>query len=82
MVGIKSRHIHEEAIKLAKRYPEEYEKAVGLIQQAMLQRRKQIHRGVRATAGYTLSDFRNAASEGYKDLTAPTFADLEDVDLK
>ena len=82
VANIKSRHIDEEAVKLAKRYPEEYEKAAGLIQQAVLQRRKQIHRGVRATVDYTISDSRNAASEGYKDLTAPTSADLKDVGLR
>ena len=82
MTGTKSRHIGEQAAKLAKRYPEEYEQAVGLIQQAVLQRRKQIHRRVRATIDYTLSDSRNVVNEGYKNLTALTSTNLKNVDLR
>ena len=82
MAGIKSRHIDEEATKLAKRYPEEYEKAIELIQQAVLQKKKQIHRNMRETADYILFDFWNVADEDYKNLTVPTSANLRKVDLR
>ena len=82
MSSTRSRHVGDETAKLAKRYPNEYEKAVGLVQQAVLQRRKQIARGVRATAEYTVSDFKNAASNDYKDRTTPTSSELRDVGLK
>ena len=65
MMNIKSRHIEEETIKLTKKYFNEYEKAVELMQQTVLQRKKQIHRKVKTIANYTFIDFRNVFSKNY-----------------
>ena len=66
MTSIKSRYIKEKAVKLTKKYFNEYEKAIKLIQQAILQKRKQIHRKVRIIANYILIDFRNVFSKNYQ----------------
>ena len=43
MTSIKSRYIKEKTVKLTKKYFNEYKKAVELMQQTILQRKKQIH---------------------------------------
>ena len=66
MMNIKSRYIEEETIKLTKKYFNEYEKAVELMQQTILQKRKQIHRKVRTIANYTFIDFKNFFNKNYQ----------------
>ena len=64
MTNIKSRYIEEETIKLTKKYFNEYEKAVKLMQQTILQK-KQIHRKVKTIANYIFIDFKNVFSKNY-----------------
>ena len=65
MTSIKSRYIKEETIKLIKKYFNEYEKVVKLMQQTVLQKRKQIYRKVKTIANYILIDFKNIFSKNY-----------------
>ena len=65
MTNIKSRHIKEETVKLTKKYFNDYEKAVKLMQQTILQRKKQIHRKVKTIANYILINFKNAFNKNY-----------------
>ena len=64
-MNIKSRYIEEEIVKLTKKYFNKYEKTVKLMQQTILQKRKQIHREVKTIANYILIDFRNVFSKNY-----------------
>ena len=66
MTNIKLRYIEKETIKLTKKYFNEYKKAVKLMQQTILQRRKQIHRKVRIIANYTFIDFKNVFNKNYQ----------------
>ena len=66
MTSIKLRHIKEETVKLTKKYFNKYEKAVKLMQQTILQKRKQIHREVKTIANYTFIDFKNVFSKNYQ----------------
>ena len=65
MTNIKSRYIEEETIKRTKKYVNEYEKAVKLMQQTVLQK-KQIHRKVKTIANYILIDFKNVFNKNYQ----------------
>ena len=65
MTNIKSRYIKEKTIKLTKKYFNEYKKTVKLMQQTVLQRKKQIHRKVKIIANYTFIDFKNVFSKNY-----------------
>ena len=65
MTSIKSHYIEEETVKLTKKYFNEYEKAVELMQQTILQRKKQIHREVKTIANYIFIDFRNVFNKNY-----------------
>ena len=65
MTNIKSRHIEKETVKLTKKYFNDYEKAVKLMQQTILQKRKQIHRKVKTIANYTFIDFKNVFNKNY-----------------
>ena len=82
MSDIRSHHVSDETTKLMKRYSNEYEKAVGLMQQTVLQKKKQIARDVRTTAEYIVSDFKNAANNDYKNRTTFISSKLKDVELK
>ena len=82
MTSIKSRHIKEETIKLKNKYFNEYEKAVKLMQQTVLQRKKQIHRKVKTIANYIFIDFKNVFSKNYQNQIFFIFAALKNVDLK
>ena len=64
MTNIKSRYIKEKTMKLTKKYFNEYEKAVKLMQQTILQK-KQIHRKVKTIANYIFIDFKNVFSKNY-----------------
>ena len=66
MTNIKSRYIEKETIKLTKKYFNEYEKAVELMQQIVLQRKKQIHRKMKTIANYIFIDFKNVFSKNYQ----------------
>ena len=66
MTNIKSCYIKEETVKLTKKYFNEYEKAVKLMQQTVLQRKKQIYQKVKTIANYILIDFRNVFSKNYQ----------------
>ena len=65
MTSIKSRCIEKETVKLIKKYFNEYEKAIKLMQQTILQKRKQIHQKVKTIANYTFIDFKNVFSKNY-----------------
>ena len=65
MTNIKSRYIEEKTIKLTKKYFNEYEKAVKLMQQIILQRKKQIHQKMKTIANYILIDFKNVFNKNY-----------------
>ena len=65
MTSIKSRYIKKEIIKLTKKYFNEYDKAVKLMQQTVLQKRKQIHRKMKTIANYILINFENVFSKNY-----------------
>ena len=82
MSNIKSRHVDDETTKLTKRYSNEYEKIVKLMQQAVLQKRKQIARDVRTTAEYIVFDFKNVVNNDYKDRTTFISSKLKKVGLK
>ena len=82
MTNIKSRHIEEKTIKLTKKYFNEYEKAVELMQQTILQRRKQIHRKVKTIANYILIDFKNVFSKNYQNQILSISIILKNVDLR
>ena len=82
MTSIKSRYIKKETVKLTKKYFNDYEKAVKLMQQTVLQKKKQIHRKVKTIANYTLIDFKNAFSKNYQNQILFIFAALKNVDLK
>ena len=82
MSSIRSRHVDDEAAKLMKRYLNEYEKVVKLMQQAVLQKRKQIARGVKAIAEYIVFDFKNVVNNDYKNRTTFTSLKLKDVGFR
>ena len=81
-MSIKSRYIKKETVKLTKKYFNEYEKAVKLMQQTVLQRRKQIHRKVKTIANYTFIDFRNVFSKNYQNQILFISVALKNVDLR
>ena len=66
MSNIKLRHVNDKTTKLTKRYLNEYEKVVKLMQQTILQRKKQIHRDVKIIIEYIVFDFKNAVNNNYK----------------
>ena len=66
MSNIKLRHVNNKTTKLIKRYLNEYEKVVKLMQQIVLQRKKQIHRDVRIIVEYIVFDFKNVVNNDYK----------------
>ena len=82
MSNIRSRHVNDKTTKLMKRYLNEYEKAVRLMQQTVLQRKKQIARDVKATAEYIVFDFKNVVNNDYKNRTTFISSKLKDVELK
>ena len=82
MSNIRSRHVNDEATKLTKRYSNEYEKVVRLMQQTVLQKKKQIARDVKTIIEYIISDFKNAVSNDYKNRTTSTSSKLKNVELK
>ena len=65
ITSIKSRHIEEKTIKLTKKYFNEYEKAVKLIQQIILQKQKQIHQEIKIIANYIFINFKNVFNKTY-----------------
>ena len=82
MLSIRLRHVDNEATKLTKRYSNEYEKAVKLMQQTVLQKRKQIARDVKTTVEYIIFDFKNVVNNNYKNRTTFISSKLKDVELK
>ena len=60
----------------------EYEKIVKLMQQTVLQKRKQIVRDVKIIVEYIVFDFKNAVSNDYKDRTTFILSKLKNVRLK
>ena len=82
MTSIKSHYIEEKTVKLTKKYFNEYEKAVKLMQQTVLQKRKQIHRKVKTIANYTFIDFKNVFNKNYQNQIFFIFAALKNVNLK
>ena len=82
MSDIRSRHVDDKATKLMKRYSNEYEKVVRLMQQTVLQRKKQIVRDVKATVEYIVFDFKNVVSNDYKNRITFISSKLKDVELK
>ena len=82
MSDIRSRHVDNETAKLMKRYLNKYEKVVRLVQQTILQKRKQIARGVRTIAEYIVFNFKNAVNNNYKNRTTSISSKLKDVEFK
>ena len=82
MLNIKLRHVDDKTTKLTKRYSNEYEKVVKLMQQTILQRKKQIVRDVRIIVEYIVFDFKNAVSNDYKDRTTFILSKLKDVEFR
>ena len=82
MTNIKSRHIEKKTVKLTKKYFNDYEKTVKLMQQTILQKKKQIYRKVKIIANYTFIDFKNVFSKNYQNQILFIFAVLKNVDLK
>ena len=82
MTSIKSRYIEKETIKLTKKYFNEYEKAVKLMQQIILQRKKQIHQKVKIIANYIFIDFKNVFSKNYQNQIFFISAVLKNVDFR
>ena len=82
ITSIKLRHIKEKTIKLTMKYFNEYEKAVELMQQTILQRRKQIYRKVKTIANYILINFKNVFSKNYQNQILSISAALKNVDLR
>ena len=82
MSNIKSRHVNNETTKLIKRYSNEYEKIVKLMQSTILQKRKQIHRDVKTIIEYIIFDFKNVINNNYKNRTTFTLLKLKNVKLK
>ena len=82
MSGIRSRHVDDKTIKLVKRYLNEYKKVVKLMQQTVLQRRKQIARDVRTIIEYIVFDFKNAVNNDYKNRITFISSKLKDVEFK
>ena len=82
MSNIKSRHVDDEATKLTKRYSNEYEKIVKLMQQTVLQRKKQIVRDVKTIVEYIVFDFKNAVNNDYKNRITFILSKLKNVELK
>ena len=64
MTSIKSRYIKEKTVKLTKKYFDEYEKAVKLMQQTILQK-KSIHQKEKIIANYSFIDFKNVFNKNY-----------------
>ena len=82
MTSIKLRHIKEKTVKLTKKYFNKYEKAVKLMQQTVLQRKKQIHRKMKIIANYIFIDFKNVFSKNYQNQIFFISAALKNVDLR
>ena len=82
MTNIKSRYIKEKTVKLTKKYFNKYEKAVELMQQTVLQKRKQIHRKKKTIANYTFIDFKNVFSKNYQNQIFFIFTALKNIDLR
>ena len=82
MSGIKSRHVNDETTKLIKRYSNEYEKIVKLMQQTILQKRKQIVCDVKAIVEYIVFDFKNAVNNDYKNRITFISLKLKNVEFK
>ena len=82
MLNIKSHHIDNKTIKLMKRYLNEYEKIVKVMQQTILQKRKQIVYDVKAIVKYIVFNFKNAVNNDYKNRTTFISSKLKDVKLK
>ena len=82
MTSIKSRYIKEEIVKLTKKYFNEYEKTVKLMQQTILQKRKQIHREMKTIANYTFIDFKNVFSKNYQNQILFISVALKNVDFR
>ena len=82
MSDIKSRHVDDEIIKLIKWYSNKYEKIVKLMQQTILQRKKQIVRDMKTIIEYIVFDFKNIVNNDYKNWTTFILSKLKDVELK
>ena len=82
MSNIKSRHVDDEITKLMKRYLNEYEKIVKLMQQTILQKKKQIARDMKAIVEYIVFDFKNAVNNDYKNRTTFISSKLKNVEFK
>ena len=82
MTSIKSRYIEEKTIKLTKKYFNEYEKAVELMQQTVLQKRKQIHRRMKTIANYIFIDFKNVFNKNYQNQIFSISVVLKNVNLR
>ena len=82
MSNIKSRHVDDKTTKITKQYSNEYEKIVRLMQQTILQKKKQIHYDVKTIVEYIIFDFKNAVSNDYKNRTTFISSKLKDVELK
>ena len=82
MSNIKSRHVNNKTTKLIKRYLNEYEKVVKLMQQTILQKKKQIVRDVKTTVKYIVSDFKNVVNNDYKNRTTFISSKLKNVEFK
>ena len=82
MTSIKSRHIKEKTVKLTRKYFDKYQKAVKLMQQTVLQKRKQIHRKVKTIANYIFIDFKNIFNKNYQNQIFSISAVLKNVDFR
>ena len=70
MLEVKNHHVADEIVKLVKKYFINLEKIMKRLQLTIFKRRKKVSRSIRATAVYTLNDFKRAHSKIYSDLSA------------
>ena len=78
MLGIWPYHIGGEAAKLPKWYSDNSDKALRLLQQAVVQCRQQSPRGIPFTAEYTLDDFKDAKYQNFRRLTCAYLSRIDE----
>ena len=81
MLEIKDHHVAKEIVKLVKKYFINFEKIIKRLQLTVFKHKKKMSRNIRATAAYTLNNFKRAHSKIYFDLSALTSENFRAADL-